>query len=867
MALRRAAAGTIAVAAAAAAAPIDRRAVVARHSLAVSAATGAQLDPFDVFSVGNGDIAFNVDATGAQSLNETYASVFDLNTLSSWQFHTIPFAGPPGAGGGNPRWPLEAFNFTRYDSPVSDGANRSVPYATNGNLTAAAAGWLHSNPHRLNLLQLAVVDCAGVGTGGGQPCATLAAGGLANLTRSLDLWAGLHTAGFSMADGTGRTVGTSTAVHPDLDVLALRVGPGSGSADPRVGLRFAFPYATGAWGPSPSEWRSQYDGAHVTEVSQPAPGGALFTRTLDADGYVVACAWSDPSWGPLVRTAPHAFELRPPPANATTAAAATSVDVVCLLAPRGVVYPVGASAPWLATKAAATAALLAAGPPALPSFDAVAAAAAGGWGAFWNAGAFVDLAGGTRGADPTALELERRVVLSLYLTRVHSAGASPPQETGLLCNSWSGKRHSEMRFWHHGHWPLWMRPDLLARSDGALADELPNATAYAAAQGYDGARWPKMVAEVNNRSGAGLDVPWYGQPGGGANAGGDLLAWESVNTINPVLVWHQPSPILLAEMQRRAANASAGGDAAARAVMARLWPVVAASASFHASFVYASGARGGYSMGPPLMGGEEEGSFLAIHNPAYELTAFAVALDTASDWAAVLTGARNATWDAVARGMAPRALDAGSPPGMPLYAPNAAASCCYLRHGFTDPGCPPTVAARGLTQCSPTNSHPLMVGQHGMVNGAPAGDPGRYGLDVTVLNNTLAAVAAPQPGAGGGATVWGNWSWGGPDDGANVWGWDWGLTALAMARLGWDPAVITAWLVSDFQKNRYLRNGVNFQSDAAHGGDNLPAYLPGNGALLLAVGALAAGTAGSSPPGHFPVGWAASVEGFGFAYP
>ena len=26
------------------------------------------------------------------------------------------------------------------------------------------------------------------------------------------------------------------------------------------------------------------------------------------------------------------------------------------------------------------------------------------------------------------------------------------QETGLLSNSWSGKFHLEMRFWHQAHW-------------------------------------------------------------------------------------------------------------------------------------------------------------------------------------------------------------------------------------------------------------------------------------------------------------------------------------------------------------------------------------------------------------------------------
>ena len=43
------------------------------------------------------------------------------------------------------------------------------------------------------------------------------------------------------------------------------------------------------------------------------------------------------------------------------------------------------------------------------------------------------------------LELERRVVLSLYLMRAHEYGDIPPQETALVHNTWNGKHHQEMR--------------------------------------------------------------------------------------------------------------------------------------------------------------------------------------------------------------------------------------------------------------------------------------------------------------------------------------------------------------------------------------------------------------------------------------
>ena len=90
-------------------------------------------------------------------------------------------------------------------------------------------------------------------------------------------------------------------------------------------------------------------------------------------------------------------------------------------------------------------------------------AAARGWESFWSSGAFVDLADSATGqhTDERARELERRVVLSQYLTRVNSAGSTPPQETGYTLNSWYGKHHHEMRWWHQAHFALWQRAHLL----------------------------------------------------------------------------------------------------------------------------------------------------------------------------------------------------------------------------------------------------------------------------------------------------------------------------------------------------------------------------------------------------------------------
>ena len=55
-------------------------------------------------------------------------------------------------------------------------------------------------------------------------------------------------------------------------------------------------------------------------------------------------------------------------------------------------------------------------------------------------------------------------MLSEYLTAIQCAGTMPPQETGETFNSWFGKAHLEMHWWHAAHFPLWNRAAMLERS-------------------------------------------------------------------------------------------------------------------------------------------------------------------------------------------------------------------------------------------------------------------------------------------------------------------------------------------------------------------------------------------------------------------
>ena len=139
----------------------------------------------------------------------------------------------------------------------------------------------------------------------------------------------------------------------------------------------------------------------------------------------------------------------------------------------------------------------------LPDFQSTASNSKEGWKDFWMSGGAVDFSGST---DPRAMELERRVVLSQYLTGVQGAQKYPPQETELTYNSWYGKFHLEMHWWHGVQWALWNRADLLEKSFDYYNNIEPRARGTAKKQGFSEIRWPKMTSPT------GIDGPQMWDP-------------------------------------------------------------------------------------------------------------------------------------------------------------------------------------------------------------------------------------------------------------------------------------------------------------------------------------------------------------------
>jgi protein-glucosylgalactosylhydroxylysine glucosidase len=524
-------------------AKIDRLALVARHCPSVRS-----FDPLSPFTVGNGEFAFTVDATGLQSFPGSYADGIPLSTESQWGWHSFP--NPDGY---------------RLDETLTfhDAGGRTAGYASDQN--GPAGRWLRANPHRLHLGRVGFRITRRDGTAAG-------AGDVRDIRQTLDLMEGIIRSGFT-ADGCD--VAVETACHPVRDLIAARFQSPL-LKDGRLAVAFDFPYGSGEWGGDGGDW--DHPDRHVTEILRQDRRSAVLRRTLDADTVFVTIQWE--KGGAFRRTGPHSFLLS---ARGGDRFSFTTAFSKTLLSRR------------------------------FPDADRTIEASRDGWKRFWRTGGALDLSGSR---DPRAAELERRVILSRYLTAVQCAGSSPPQETGLTENSWFGKFHLEMHWWHAAHFVLWGHPELLERSLGWYGRIRASAEKTAADQGYRGARWPKMTS---------------------------LDGRESPSEIGVFLIWQQPHPIALAELLYRSRPDGP--------VLSRYRELVLSTAEFMASFARRDGRTGRYILGPPLIPAQEIHKPDSTWNPAFELAYWAYGIRTAQRWHERLGLGRDAGWDAVIDGL------------------------------------------------------------------------------------------------------------------------------------------------------------------------------------------------------------------------
>lgn len=349
--------------------------------------------------------------------------------------------------------------------------------------------------------------------------------------------------------------------------------------------------------------------------------------------------------------------------------------------------------------------------------------------------------------------MERRVVLSEYLTAIQCAANMPPQESGLTYNTWFGRPHLEMVWWHALHFSLWNRSKALGNILSWYYTAYPNALKIAKRQGFKGIRWMKMTD------------PWAG---------------EAPSNVGSFLIWQQPHYIYLAEEMYR-------NDPSAKTIK-KYAKNVQETAEFIADFVnYDKASDRYYLKGETAM--QESMSRDISYNQPFELAYWRYALITAQAWRERQGLLRDTKWDDIIHKIVPLVeQDSIYLAGMNIT----------------------KVDSSYLNKCR--SDHPAVLGACGMLPASPL-------YNQETMNKTYDWVMK-------------NWNF------MTTWGWDYGMIAMAAARLG-RPADAVNALMIDTQKNRYLPNGHNYQDD------RLRIYLPGNGALLEAVAMMCAGWDGS----------------------
>jgi hypothetical protein len=396
--------------------PIDRAALVTRHNVRLTKA-----DALTPLTVGNGELAFTVDITGLQTFPEYHEAGMPLGTLSQWAWHR--FLNPADYRDEDVASPYDAHGRM---VPYLDGAG-ALKNALDPARAKAANEWLRANPHRLDLARIGLVLLRPDGTRAG-------IADLAETEQTLDLWRGAIGSRFLL---DRQPVHVVTLVHPTRDLIAVRIeSPLIASGALTVSLAFSYPAG---------DWRRVDDWERPERHRTTWRRGdhrCDFERDLDGTRYTAQLAWSGDAT--LDQLAPHSFAL--------AARGREALEFV-------VAFP----QPPLASR--------------LPSFAETRRATETQWRRFWSSGGAIGLGASS---DPRAHELERRIVLSQYLTAIQCAGSMPPQETGLVTNSWCGKFHLEMHWWHAAHFALWGRPALLERSPGMRVSSLPLARTHAA---------------------------------------------------------------------------------------------------------------------------------------------------------------------------------------------------------------------------------------------------------------------------------------------------------------------------------------------------------------------------------------------------
>ena len=448
--------------------------------------------------------------------------------------------------------------------------------------------WLRHNPHKFNLGRISLCLASGV---------AITQAHITNPHQKLDLLTGTITSRFML---NGQPVEVSTACDTKSDTIAIKLK----SRHKGLGIKLSFPY--GHHSISGSDWGSPHK--HTTLWD-----GHSACRIMDDVKYCVDINIQTTGAGHINKAA-HTCEIFPDLCSDITVSFRFGTSPNCMA----------------------------------PCYETVIANANKTWGKYWDT---VRLANFSKTKDPRAHELERRMVLSLYLLRIQAMGSLPPAETGLTLNSWYGRFHTEMYLWNSAFLPLWNLGDKLMPSLQWFYSIIPQAKALAKSNGYKGLRWPKQPANT------GRDAPSH---------------------IAPLLVWQQPHLIYMLELLHQNTYKN-------HTFLKQHWALVKQLAEFMVSFLYPD-TTGNYEMLAPIIPAQEVHNPREVKSPMFEMEYFRHGLSLACEWGSRL-GHNTQKWRDIASNIAPPAIKDG------LYLAHALCHDTYEKYN---------------------QDHPMMVGAYGL---------------------------------------------------------------------------------------------------------------------------------------------------------
>ncbi len=512
-------------------------------------------DSLTSLSVGNGKFAFTVDVTGLQTFPEFYTKGVALGTQSEWGWHSFPNTGNYKIEEAYREYDLEGRKI-KYTVQVKE-PKRSVE----------ASDYFRVNLHRMQLGNVGLDITKKDGT-------PIVITDIKNIQQELHPWTGAIISRFTVEN---EPVEVITYSHQQQDVIAAKINSQL-IQQGRLKVRIRFPYPTGGFLDAGTNYTN--DVLHTSNITYTMDNGGIINHTLDTTSYLVQANWQGKA--KLQKKSPHYFSISPDGQQ-------SNFSFTVYFTPK--------------QEAINT------------SFDLVKANSEASWKQFWMSGGAIDFTGST---DARAYELERRVILSQYLTKVQCAGSFPPQETGLTYNSWFGKPHMEMYWWHAAHFALWNRTELLEKSLDWYFGAAAGAKAIAQRQGFDGVRWQKMT---------------------------DNEGREAPSSVGAFLIWQQPHLIYLTELVYR--------NKKDKKVLDKYKDLVFATADFMASFPTYDKKKDQYNLGKGLIPAQECFSAVETYNPTYELAYWSWALKVAQDWRTRLGMPRKKEWDVIINKLAP----------------------------------------------------------------------------------------------------------------------------------------------------------------------------------------------------------------------